>query len=106
MESTHNSATTLQIYHYTTNMIPSMKLYMIHFLVSLIHNYVAIFSFVGYICVRGFDRNTRYPKPICAKLHATNERNGTGENSRKKKKTSQEGKKIDDKSSFGKLEIN
>uniref|UniRef100_A0A0D9YSI9 Demeter RRM-fold domain-containing protein n=1 Tax=Oryza glumipatula TaxID=40148 RepID=A0A0D9YSI9_9ORYZ len=60
----------------------------------------------GYICVRGFDRNTRYPKPICAKLHATNERNGTGENSRKKKKTSQEGKKIDDKSSFGKLEIN
>uniref|UniRef100_A0A0E0CKU1 Demeter RRM-fold domain-containing protein n=1 Tax=Oryza meridionalis TaxID=40149 RepID=A0A0E0CKU1_9ORYZ len=60
----------------------------------------------GYICVRGFDRNTRYPKPICAKLHATNERNGTGENSRKRKKTSQEGKKIDDKSSFGKLETN
>uniref|UniRef100_A0A0E0K010 Demeter RRM-fold domain-containing protein n=1 Tax=Oryza punctata TaxID=4537 RepID=A0A0E0K010_ORYPU len=54
----------------------------------------------GYICVRGFDRNTRYPKPICAKLHATNERNGTGENSRKRKKTSQEGKKIDDKSSL------
>uniref|UniRef100_J3LD11 Demeter RRM-fold domain-containing protein n=2 Tax=Oryza brachyantha TaxID=4533 RepID=J3LD11_ORYBR len=52
----------------------------------------------GYICVRGFDRNTRYPKPLCTTLHATRERNKAGENSRKRTKTSQEGK-IDDKSS-------
>uniref|UniRef100_A0A0D9VG55 Demeter RRM-fold domain-containing protein n=1 Tax=Leersia perrieri TaxID=77586 RepID=A0A0D9VG55_9ORYZ len=46
----------------------------------------------GYICVRGFNRSTRYPMPICPTLHATNERNETGENSRKRKKGSQEGK--------------
>ncbi|KAF0932075.1 hypothetical protein E2562_007874 [Oryza meyeriana var. granulata] len=52
----------------------------------------------GYICVRGFDRNTRNPKPLCTTLHATNEKNKAGENSRKRTKTSQE-RKIDDKSS-------
>ncbi|KAL5213172.1 hypothetical protein ABZP36_024019 [Zizania latifolia] len=45
----------------------------------------------GYICVRGFDRTTRYPKRLCASLHATNEKQETGQNSRKRTKTSKEG---------------
>ncbi|KAG8070727.1 hypothetical protein GUJ93_ZPchr0006g44930 [Zizania palustris] len=45
----------------------------------------------GYICVRGFDRKTRYPKRLCASLHATNEKKETGQNSRKRTKTSKEG---------------
>ncbi|KAL6899074.1 hypothetical protein ACP4OV_005732 [Aristida adscensionis] len=45
----------------------------------------------GFICVRGFDRNTRMWTRLCSKLHVTNKNDG-GENRTKRPRTSPKGK--------------
>lgn len=35
---------------------------------NLVHSLLHILS-VDYICLRGFDRSTRFPKPLCPRFH-------------------------------------